>query len=992
MSPVTNVQQASENERWDLNKYLWSHTNYKTGKTDKPALDYDVLDNWVNLGPENFLSISNDGKYFSYGLTKGSVPTPAFKSAFVKSTAGAWEQEVRPGGFFAGDNKHYIFQDREELCFMELGTSNTRRIKDVAFFIKPAKGKGDWFAYQLKKESTVVLENLVTGKEKRFNNASSVFQFDNSVTWFTCKLNTGELLLFNLATAGELRFPSVVAHVFNVNGKSVALQTTEKTADGNLNGLHFVSLPGGEKKTIWTSADSTVNISGYFLDDSGEQLVLTTGEQKADVVEYSIWFWRQGMDKAVIKVTNQSPGIDAGLMIAGPAMFSSMLSRKNVQTSKNIMFPLQVRPEVLSKIKDPIQVEVWNYKEKTLQSAQAFLQKERAESPRQYYANCNLDNGKVVQLENETESVRVIGSEDFALVARINDGVHGDRFWEYGKDSSWLISLKDGSRRPLPFLGKFVRDYSTSAWFSPGGRYLVYFDANKECNYFSYDLTTGKITNISRGVPSLQMASSDKNVRTTLKPNSPAGIAAWLEGEREMLVYDAFDIWKLDLSGQRPAQNITAGYGRSNQTMFSLMISDRFYSGFDVLREKDTLLLNAFNIQTKYNGYYRKPLESAGKPERLFMGPCFFQSQSGVDGMGQGMRPIKAADANVWIVKKQTATEAPNYFVTTDFKMYRALTDIQPHKNYNWLTTELVSFKQMDGTLCQGVLYKPENFDPSKKYPVIVSFYTHVSDRVYQYPSPKYLRFPLIIDFPSLLVSHGYMVFVPDMHFTPGQWGPSVVNTVDGAARYLKTLPYVDGKRLGATGHSNSGRFGFYLLTHSTSFAAMSVGEGSTNIISAGLGIGLLGDEESMLQWAEEGSTGTGLGELWTNKSTWLDHSAVLHADKTTSPLLLFDNKDGLLRDQAAQLYTALRRLDKKAWWLHYDNGGHALAYPLYLKDFSLRFIQFFDHYLKGAPAPQWMTQGIPYKYKGVESRYELDPGGVCGDNCPVCKKIKTGK
>jgi dipeptidyl aminopeptidase/acylaminoacyl peptidase len=238
-------------------------------------------------------------------------------------------------------------------------------------------------------------------------------------------------------------------------------------------------------------------------------------------------------------------------------------------------------------------------------------------------------------------------------------------------------------------------------------------------------------------------------------------------------------------------------------------------------------------------------------------------------------------------------------------------------------------------------------------------------------------------------VSHGYLVFIPDMHFTQGQWGPSTVNSVDGAARYLKTLPYVDGKRLGATGHSNSGRFGFYLLSHSTSFAAMCVGEGTTNIISAGLGVGLLGDGESMLEWAEQRSTGTGLGMLWKNKATWLDHSAVLHADKVTSPLLLFDNKDGLLSDQAAELFTALRRLEKKTWWVHYDHGGHAMGFPLYLKDFTLRFTQFFDHYLKGAPAPRWMTQGIPNNLKGIESRYELDPKGSCGMDCKVCNPNK---
>ena len=57
------------------------------------------------------------------------------------------------------------------------------------------------------------------------------------------------------------------------------------------------------------------------------------------------------------------------------------------------------------------------------------------------------------------------------------------------------------------------------------------------------------------------------------------------------------------------------------------------------------------------------------------------------------------------------------------------------------------------------------------------------------------------------------------------------------------------------------------------------------------------------------------------------------------------------------------------------------------LKDFTIRYTQFFDHYLKEAPAPRWMTQGLPFTVKGVESRYELDPKGTCGKDCTICKK-----
>jgi dipeptidyl aminopeptidase/acylaminoacyl peptidase len=381
------------------------------------------------------------------------------------------------------------------------------------------------------------------------------------------------------------------------------------------------------------------------------------------------------------------------------------------------------------------------------------------------------------------------------------------------------------------------------------------------------------------------------------------------------------------------------------------------------------------------------------------MGPYFFQAHAGLDVFDEGMRPLKAADADTWIVKRQSATEAPNYFLTSDFKKYNPLTDFQPQKGYNWLTTELHSFKQLDGTVSQGVLYKPENFDPHKKYPVIISFYDYLSDQLYLYPTPEYIGCPLIYSDPAWMVSHGYLVFTPAIYFTKNKYGPSTVNTIDGAAKYLSQLPFVDARHMGACGHSNSGRFGYYLFTHSRSFAAMSLGSGfgGTNILSIALSVGggkptFDGDGQSNLEWGETGAYGAALGNIWKNKQSWIDHIALLQVDKATSPLLLFHNKnDGDDVMLAVQLFSALRRLNKKAWWLQYDNGLHSVV-GLDAKDFTIRYTQFFDHYLKGAPAPQWMTKGIPASLKAIESRYELDPEGSCGKDCAICRGYKAGK
>ena len=695
------------------------------------------------------------------------------------------------------------------------------------------------------------------------------------------------------------------------------------------------------------------------------------------------------MEKAVLKVNNQTVGINAGLSVLGTANFTD--------NDRYILFSLQPQPNILQPNPEAAQVEVWSYKDSILQSTQPYLLKE----PKTYRAVINLETGQVIQLENEYEKMHITVNGDFAVIIRAGKTIHGDRFWEkdYRMDSNWVVSLKDGSRRLLSTRGG---GFMPTLWFSPGGKYLIYFDLERQCHYFSYNLHTGQVVNISAGIPSWQLAMEDYFVRPWQRPDQrpgppiPAGLAAWLENDEGLLVYDNYDIWQLDLTGKKPAVNITNGYGRTHKILFSLMSSDRGpYATSLILSEKDTVLLRAFNTQNKYSGFYHKPLRTAGNPVLLSMGPYFYKAFEGRSFADQGMEPVKAAGSHTWIIKRQTATEAPNYFVTSDFKNYKPLTNLQPHKKYNWLTTELHSFKQLNGTMSQGILYKPENFDPAKKYPVIIAFYTTIrADQPYLFPRPHYyITMPDISNDPLWMVTHGYLVFTPDIHFIRGQWGPSTVNSVDGAARYLSQLPFVNAKRLGACGHSNSGNSGYYLLTHSKSFAAMSVGAGATNVISAALKITSSGNGGSSLKWFES-AYNYGLGSLWLSKSRWLDHASVLHADKVTTPLLMFYNRnDGAFAaGQAVEMFISLRRLEKKVWWLQYDDSHHITIPFRDMRDFTIRYTQFFDHYLKGAPPPRWMTEGIPNKLKGIENRYELAPKESCGNNCPVCKMRKSGK
>jgi dienelactone hydrolase len=607
-----------------------------------------------------------------------------------------------------------------------------------------------------------------------------------------------------------------------------------------------------------------------------------------------------------------------------------------------------------------------------------------AKQPKVYNAFINLETGKVMPLESDGKKVLLLQG-DFAVVKNNAVKAHGDRFWEGRNggnvDSSWLVSLKDGSSQLLP-----AKRANGFFWFSPGGRYLVYFDVGKGCHYFSYDLHTGALKDLTANIPENQLGFVDRYLGN---PPNYGNLAAWVENDAGLLVYDNYDIWRLDLTGKEPAVNITNGFGHLNNTILHFLATNHYSSEIPVLQSNAPLVLRAFNNQNKQNGFYQKQDLNADDPKLLYMGGYFMNLIVGCHDLNlsnEGVAPVKARDRAIWIVQRQSATDAPNYYETTDFRKFRRITNFQPQKSFRWMTEELHSFKHLDGRIGQGILYKPDDFDSTKKYPVLIAFYGAFSDELYQFHVPAYLDQAMAPGkSPGWFVNNGYLVFTPDIYTTPLKYGPSAFNVIEGAAQYLKQLPYVDASKLGCASHSWSAKLGAYVFTHSTSFSATAISEGFlyANPINMALA------PKYGVSRLDEVELGMEFGNLWENKAAWLEMTTVLQVDKANSPLLLFCNKESSkeYQDQTFQLFTALRRLDKYVWWLKYENGDHTLADLKELKDYTIRYTQFFDHYLKEAPAPLWMTQGLPLTVKGIESRYVLDPTGSCGKDCTICKK-----
>jgi dipeptidyl aminopeptidase/acylaminoacyl peptidase/thioredoxin-related protein len=903
-------------------------------KEEKPVIDSAAIYQWVNVGYDDQVSISNNGEYLTYGLVNEMTGA---NTLVVRSKDGAWKQTFS-GALrisFSADSKQFVFKQNDTLRVLCLGTGVVRSIPGLAGYKMPTiygqPEKGEWLAYQLNDQDR-------------------------------------KLILYNLVTGKDTSFSAVTDYSFDQEGRALLLQTSQAQGPTGNVGLIWVDLLNNRAEEIYSGDSVTFNSLDIYRD--GTQLAFVVKKIEGTYPRYSLWYYKAGTAKAVLKASDE-----------GTATEPPIWSAANFSQDGRFIYLREQRPDLREPNPKIAKLNVWNYKDFALQSLQ-IRNPDRFERYTDVIdvSSTGEKNSKIVRLAGEDEQVisDIDKNGDYTVVHRdavFNDNPRGDRFWlSLRLDSNWLVSLKDGSRRFLT-VGAFV-DWKCS----PNGRYLVYYDAEEGGQYFSYEMATGKKINISGPLPAGYFAFVSEYQKGKIKPwmfgiaNGPVGTAGWLNEDEGILVYDNFDIWLLSLNGERPPVNITNAYGRKHQIKFRLLhqLSERDR----VLTGKSTLLLSALNMQNKYNGFFEVSLNEKGDPELLTMGPyTYFHSAQRVTGgmeFGAMMEPVKATSADVWMVKRERCDEAPNYFVTTDLKHFTAITDLQPQKRYNWLSSELLHWKQLDGTTGQGILYKPENFEPNKKYPLIIHYYRDLSNRLYEYPVPGFTRSG-DINIPWF-VSRGYLVFTPDIYFNGERSGEGVYNTVVSAAGYLSQMPFVDSSKMGIAGHSFAGGLTNYLVTHTHLFAAAFEGAGVSDYVSEGLEIG-----GAVRSGEGRGGHESAEGTLWQRPDLYVGPSPILHVDKVTTPLLMFHCEQDVAMpwEQAVELFMALRRLNKKAWLMEYDNGDHELVDDQDAADLTIRVTQFFDHYLKGTPAPVWMTRGIPACLKGIESGLEVDTSDV---------------
>ncbi|MDR1624164.1 MAG: prolyl oligopeptidase family serine peptidase [Tannerellaceae bacterium] len=423
----------------------------------------------------------------------------------------------------------------------------------------------------------------------------------------------------------------------------------------------------------------------------------------------------------------------------------------------------------------------------------------------------------------------------------------------------------------------------------------------------------------------------------------PYGIAGWTKDDEYILLYDRYDICQFHPKANEPPVNLTRN-GRDKQIAYRYISLDKEKTAID---RDSLLLLSGFHRQTKGYGYYEARFSSPAAPVALLAGDFMLST------------PLKAKKADAVIYTLETFGRYPDIrLADLSFKRSVQLTEgYKQQQNILWGNAELVSWTSLDGKPLQGVVYKPENFDPQKKYPLLVNFYERNSDARYAYRMPEPHRSTLDYHFYN---SNGYILFNPDIAYKEGYPGESCFNSVMPGISLLISEGYINEKAIGAQGHSWGGYQVAYLATRTNLFAAIESGAPVVNMFSAYGGIRWGSGLNRSFQYER---TQSRIGAtIWESPLRYLENSPLFTMDKVETPVLIMhnDNDGHVPWYQGIEYFVALKRLQKPVWLLNYTGEVHWPVKTANRVDFQKRMFQFFEHYLKGTPMPQWMDEGIP--------------------------------
>lgn len=751
-----------------------------------------------------------------------------------------------------------------------------------------------------------------------------------------------DLILFQVDTGDTLMFRNVSDWTYAKKGESVFFSREVKDSTRTVSSLHLFDTSTGTSSEVFSDEGWMKKLSS---DEAGNQFAFLFSQDTIKEKVYSLYLG--AADKVPEEVVNgYTSGIPVGWTPGenGNIYFSEDGTKLFFGTAES---PEQAPKDTIPDDEKP-KLDIWHWQDLKLQPQQK-VEADR-EKKRTYLAVYHIGLKRFIQLADpEVRDIYTLqkGNSDLAfgyneLPYLRESGWTGDRKRDY-----YIVDTKSGIKREIADCKSYVR-------ISPQGKYVVWYEPADSSFYArSTDINRLEAVSLTKMLP---VNFYDELNDTPMDPR-PYGIAGWSEDDRFVYIYDRFDVWKLDQSGERVPVNITKAYGRRNQTRLRYINLD---PELEHIPSDEQVLLSAFDEQTMSGGFYRTRFGIVADPELLAMEKNHFG----------GVKKAKNAEKLIWT--KESVSEFPDLWCSDmNFMKSEKISNANPQQeNFIWPKVQMVEWTSFSGEKLNGMLYFPENLDPGKKYPMVIYFYERSSEGLYRHQHPAPSRSTINRPF---YTSNGYIVFVPDITYKEGYPGQSAYNAIVSGTQYLtNTFPYIDKKRMALQGQSWGGYQIAYLITQTDLYAAAMAGAPVSNMTSAYGGIRWQTGMSRMFQY-EQTQSRIG-GTLWEKPLHYIENSPLFYAPKVNTPLLMMHNDDdgAVPWYQGIEYFVALRRLDKPVWMLTYNGEPHNLNATSWANrvDLSKRMFQFFNHYLKGEPMPEWMEKGVPATEKGENLGY----------------------
>jgi dipeptidyl aminopeptidase/acylaminoacyl peptidase len=752
-----------------------------------------------------------------------------------------------------------------------------------------------------------------------------------------------DLVLFKVSTADTLVFRRVTNYGFANKAASLVFTQEHKDSTGTYTQV-----------TVYNTQDgsSSVRFSGQgwirnpILDETGQKLAFLHSTDTAATKVYSLYYGTSGDLMPDVVVNAYTSGLPVGWSPSehGTLRFSQDGTKLYTGTAPT---PQPEPKDTLLPEEKPM-VDVWHWNDAQLLPQQK-VQLER-EKKRTWLAVYHTSLKRFIQLGNlNVRDITTVnkGNGEQALGFDNSPYERASGWSGSNRRDAWLVDLRSGIKRQIITGKSYVQ-------LSPGAKYVVWYDPADSSYYAtSTDFNSTEAISLTKIVP--VPFYNEKNDAPA--DPSPYGIAGWAPGDRFVYIYDRYDIWRFDLTGERVPVSMTQAFGRRNGIRFRYIKTD---PEAEYIPNESGILLSAFNENNLESGFYTANFSTIREPVSLLMDKAYFS-------FGR-----KAQQAEKYLWTREDVTTFPDLWISDlKFGHQQKLSSANPQQaEYNWATAEITEWNSFTGERLKGLLYKPGNFDPAQKYPMVVYFYELLSDGLYRHFTPSPSRSTINR---TMYASNGYLVFVPDITYSIGYPGQSAYDAiVSGVNHLVSTMPYVDKDRIGLQGQSWGGYQAAWLITRTNMFAAAMAGAPVSNMTSAYGGIRWETGISRMFQY-EQTQSRIG-GTLWEKPLHYIENSPLFYAPRIETPLLMMhnDNDGAVPWYQGIEMFVALRRLDKPVWMLNYNNEPHNLRGESWANrmDLDKRMFQFFNHYLKGEPMPEWMQYGIPAIDKGRKLGY----------------------